>query len=42
MGIASVECCLILDKSSMAENSSRMLPIHFLMIVSSQRLVHPV
>ena len=41
-GIASVECCLILDKASTAENSSRTLPIHFLMIISSQRLAHPV
>ena len=42
MRIASVECCLILDKASIAENSSRMLPIHFLMIISSQRSVPPV
>ena len=42
MAVASVERCLILDKASMAENSSRMLPVRFLMIISSQRLVHPV
>jgi hypothetical protein len=37
MGVVAVECCLILDRSTIAENSARPLPIHFMFLISAQR-----
>ena len=37
MGIVAVDCCLLLDKATMAENSARPLPVHFMFLISAQR-----